>query len=339
MPIHDLQRQAHEVGRIRLGDKGSKGQPRKLDCFRLTSQNRSILECASKRYGGEVRSWEGRPGYFEVYLTVKELPFMASPVELSQWYELWKAGGCERRCDGSREWRSDTPCMCDPEARECKITTRFSVYLYELPGLGIFRLETHGFYAATELPAEAQWLIESARRGRPIRATLSIEQRQVKKAGEVTKNFIVPVIHTPLSIDQIMSEQPIVKYVTEGTPEHKAVSEQKAIEAPKKETFRQHLISRVKHAFDYATVSPTVVNMSEACYVSEDVTAKFFNDKGAFVWTRLSSEQLLQAMVFADTGKPMADLQAIKDTLEVMKHDFENPPLADAEQDISEEEL
>lgn len=207
MPIHNLQRQAHEVGRIRLGDKGAKGQPRKLDCFRLTSQNRALLCEAAEKYGGAVQPWEGHPGFFEVYLTVHELPFLASPVPISQWYELWKAGGCERRCDGEREALKDTPCKCDAEDRECKMTTRFSVFLYQLQGQGVFRLETHGYYAATELPAMAEMLIRFAKDGRPIPATLSIEKRSVKRAGEGVKNFIVPVIHTGLSIEQILLSQ------------------------------------------------------------------------------------------------------------------------------------
>lgn len=336
MPIHNLQLQAHEVGRIRLGDKGTKGQPRKLDCFRLTSQNQSLLCAAANLYGGEVRAWEGHPGHFEVYLTVKELPFMASPVELSQWYEKWTGGGCERRCDGNREWIKDTACMCDPEARECKITTRFSVMLHELPGLGVWRLETHGYYAATELPAEAQWLIESARRGRPVRATLSIEHRQVKKAGEVTKNFIVPVIHTPLSIDQIMAEHQIVQRV-EPKEEQKAIAAGPA-ETETTKTFRQYMIGETRNAFAKCNITPTVQNLAAACFVPEADTKAWFNSD-RIVWTRLTNSQLLMAQVYASTGKPIADEQAVKDTLESMKSDWENPPLADQSQDISEDEL
>ena len=338
MPINNLQLQAHEVGRIRLGDKGTKGQPRKLDCFRLTSQNQSLLCAAAQKYGGEVRPWEGHPGFWEVYLTVKELPFMASPVELSQWYELWKAGGCERRCDGNREWIKDTACLCDPEARECKITTRFSVYLYELPGLGVWRLETHGFYAATELPAEASWLIESAKRGRPVRATLSIEHRQVKKAGEVTKNFIVPVIHTPLSIDQIMSKEIDIREQRKEI----AAPEQKAITAgpeEKKKTFRQFMLDDTKKTFELMGITPTVQNMAAACFVPEDTAAKWFKGD-RLSYTQLTSSQLLMASMYASTGKPgVNDDQALKDTLEALKHEWENPPLADPTPDISEDEL
>lgn len=332
MPIENLQRQAHEVGRIRLGDKGAKGAPRKLDCFRLTTQNRAILECAASLYGGEVRPWEGHLGFFELYTTAKELPFLASPVELSQWYELWKAGGCERRCDGVREWIKDTRCLCDPENRECKMHTRFSVFLYELPGLGVWRLETSGFYAATELPAEAQWLIESAKRGKPIKATLSIEHRQKKSPGEVTKNYIVPVIHTPLSIGQILL----------GAEEQKTISptDQKQIAAKpeEKQTFRSFMVADTKKTFEMANIEPTVANMAEACFVDESVSAKWFKD-GKLVWVRLSNEQLLQATCFAESGKRIGDEQAIKDTLEALKHQWENPTSESEEQDIGEEEL
>lgn len=338
MPINNLQLQAHEVGRIRLGDKGTKGQPRKLDCFRLTSQNQSLLCSAATLYGGEVRPWEGHPGHFEVYLTTNELPFMASPVELSQWYEKWTGGGCERRCDGKREWIKDTACMCDPEARECKITTRFSVMLHELPGLGVWRLETSGYYAATELPAEAQWLIESARRGRPVRATLSIEHRQVKKQGEPTKNFIVPVIHTPLSIDQIMSELPgMHREAVAAKEERKAIAAGPSETEPKL-TFRQFMLKQVRDAFSENGVVPTVENLAAACLVPEEVSAAWF--KGDRVtWTQLDNTQLLRASIYSASGTPMTDDQAVKDTLEALKHDWGNPPLADTSQDISEDEL
>ncbi len=336
MPINNLQLQAHEVGRIRLGDKGTKGQPRKLDCFRLTSQNQSLLCAAAKLYGGEVRPWEGHPGHFEVYLTVKELPFMASPVELSQWWEEWSAGGCVRRCDGVREWLSDQPCLCDLGDLVCHPTTRFSVMLYELPGLGVWRMESHGKNAAKELPAEAQWLIESARRGRPVRATLSIEHRQVKKQGEVTKNFIVPVIHTPYSIDQIMSELPAIRRETIAAKE-----EQKQIAAAPeeaKQTFRQFMLARAKTAFAENNITPTPQNIAAACMVPEDLSSSLFKGD-RFAWTGLRNEQLLQASVYASSGIPMADDQAVKDTLESLRHDWGNPPLADTTQDISEDEL
>lgn len=204
MPIVNLQVRAMELGRIRMGDKGDKGQPRKLSTFRLTSQNRALLNAAAERYGGEVTPWKENPGHFELYTTAQEIPFMAAPMEISQWYEHWSGGGCLRRCDGETEINTDRACVCDPDSRECKMTTRFSVMLHELPGVGVWRLETHGFYAATELPAQAGLLIRLAWKGRFVPATLAIESREIKRPNEPLKKFIVPVIRTPFSFAELL---------------------------------------------------------------------------------------------------------------------------------------
>ena len=43
-----IQRRLVELGRIRLGEKGSRGEPKKLTKFRLTSASRPLLEAASR---------------------------------------------------------------------------------------------------------------------------------------------------------------------------------------------------------------------------------------------------------------------------------------------------
>ena len=52
--VLDIQRRHMELGRIRMGEKGSKGQPTRLETWRLTSASRDLLESAAKVYGGEV---------------------------------------------------------------------------------------------------------------------------------------------------------------------------------------------------------------------------------------------------------------------------------------------
>lgn len=204
MPILDVQKRLRELGRIRMGDKGDKGQPQKLDCWRLTSADKGLLCAAAALYGGEVRPWEGQPGQYELYTTSSELPFVVAPMDLTQWYEQWTKGGCSHRCDGETETITDAPCGCDPDERACKMTTRFSVMLYELPGLGCWRLETHGYYAATELPPTAERLIAAALTGRYIPARLAIEQRTVVRKGQ-TKRFIVPTIRVDQSLSDVLT--------------------------------------------------------------------------------------------------------------------------------------
>src|SRR5690606_11373339 len=103
-PILDLQRRQRELGRIRMGDKGGKGQPQKLSEFRLTSPARHLLDHAAALWGGEVREWAGSPseGQYELYTKTGVLPIVIPPSAepVSQWYEQWTGGGCTHRCNG-----------------------------------------------------------------------------------------------------------------------------------------------------------------------------------------------------------------------------------------------
>jgi hypothetical protein len=209
VPIVTLQRGMRELGRIRIGNQVAAGKgrrPNKLETFRLTSKARELLEAAAGAYGGTVTPWEDQ---FELVTSAKVLDIAVPPFQaLSQWFELWSGGGCQRRCDGEREYLTDSPCLCaaqfgdDQTARNaaagkgeaCKPTTRLSVILPVLPDLGVWRLETHGFYAAVELAGAASVLETATRAGVIIPARLRLEEREVKRVGEPTKRFAVPVI-------------------------------------------------------------------------------------------------------------------------------------------------
>lgn len=204
MPVLELQQRLREIGRIRMGEKGAKGNPVKLDKFRLTSQDRSVLAAAAKIYGGAVRPWQAQPGQFELYITAEELPILVAPVLESQWYEQWTAGGCTHRCDGGTESIKDRPCQCDPEKRDCKLTTRVALMLPELPSLGVWRLESHGYYAATELPTALAMLRNSAFKGEYIPASLAIENRTVVRDGK-TKKFPVPVLRLRRVLSDVLN--------------------------------------------------------------------------------------------------------------------------------------
>jgi hypothetical protein len=198
-PLLDLQVRFRELGRIRAGEKGSKGEPRKLEHFRLTSASEPLLTQAATLFGGEVREWKGAPdeGMFELYTTTSRLDVMIPPVAdagalLSQHYELWSGGGCVRRCDGVNEQLSGKPCLCDAADRTCKPTTRLSVMLPALGGIGVWRLDTGGINAALELPG-AFGLIVRAAEGQFMPAILRLEQRSKREQG-TTKRYVVPVL-------------------------------------------------------------------------------------------------------------------------------------------------
>lgn len=227
MPILDIQQRFRELGRIRLGKREATGKtyssgprkgqtierPVKLATFRLTSPWRHLIEAAAELFGGEARPWDNDgTAEWEVLTTnvggdgIALLPVLIPPGEiLDQWYELWSGGGCQKRCDGIRQVLKDAACTCpkDPaerereakEGRACKATTRLRVMLPELPDMGTWRLESHGFYAAAEL-GQAAGLVELAtRRGAIVPADLRLVKREgARRPGEPRKSFFVPAL-------------------------------------------------------------------------------------------------------------------------------------------------
>ena len=204
MAIIGLQRRLHEAGRIRIGaaepTSNGKRRPVKLAQFRFTSRNRRAIEAVAATYGGECRPWADAPGgeQWEVFTTAAEIPVTVPPEQMSfsQHYETWSGGGCQRRCDGEHDSISDGPCLCDPDARECKPHTRLSLMLAAYPGTGLWRLDTSGYYAATELGGAMEVAaMLTATVGRAVLpGTLRIEHRTVKRPNKPPNNFSVPVL-------------------------------------------------------------------------------------------------------------------------------------------------
>lgn len=221
MTILTLQRRLREAGRIRIGAQvptgnGNKTRPAKLESFRLTSADKTAIEAAAQLYGGDPHPWEGSPlpGHWELYTDVDAMPVVIPPAAsaFSQYMETWSGGGCARRCDGERELLTDSPCMCLTEDEpSCKPTTRLSVILRELPGLGVWRLESHGYYAASELAGTVEVCVQAATRGQLLPAVLRLEQRQVKRQGEPVRKFAVPVLDiqvTPGALGLVVGAAP-----------------------------------------------------------------------------------------------------------------------------------
>lgn len=213
MPILDLQRRLHELGRIRIGERrptsGGKSRPAKLEVFRLTSRDRRAIDAAAAVYGGEPQKWAGPDGVqqWEVYTSAAEMAVVVPPEDLafSQFYELWSGGGCQRRCDGRTEFIADQPCVCNPADRECDTHTRLSVILRDIPGLGVWRLDTQGWYAATELRGAVDVLAATTAVGRMLPARLRLEQRSVMRPGQPRRDFAVPVLEIDVAFHELQS--------------------------------------------------------------------------------------------------------------------------------------
>lgn len=202
MRILDLQRRLREVGRIRIGQRVSTGngksRPAKLEQFRLTSRDQKVIEAAAQQWGGVCQPWDGAPDgpQWEVYTSTDQVPVVIPPSDMafSQAWEQWSGGGCKVRCDGQWDHLGDKACHCDPEDRACDPHTRLSVILPDLPGMGVWRLDTQSYYAAVELAGLVDLIVSHSARGVLLPARLRLEQRSVKRQGEQTKRFAVPVL-------------------------------------------------------------------------------------------------------------------------------------------------
>ena len=205
MSIVALQKRARRLGEIRLGDtvtSGGKTRPVKLDTFRLTSVAKGLLDQAAALWGGEVTPWqpsERSTPRWQVTTNTSELPVIVPPQDPDNvsWYELWSAGGMQRRCDGEHiQVKGDPqPCVCDPENRECRMVTRLQVMLPDLPDVGVWLLSSTGYYAAAEMSMSLEVVMRTAATtGLLPAATLAIDPREIKRPGDQVKKFVVPVL-------------------------------------------------------------------------------------------------------------------------------------------------
>jgi len=222
-PILELQRRLHESGRIRIGVTVPTGQgktrPKKLETFRITSQDKRALDQVASLYGGAVTPWQDAPvgQQWEVITNTAEIRVAVPPerMALTQSYELWSGGGCQRRCDGERQ-QNDEPCFCvaldadDQRTPRCSRHTRVSVMLADLATTGLWRLDTQGFYASEELAGAfmvAQMI--SQQTGRTLLpGWLRLEQREIKRPGEPTKKFAVPVLDLEMNMAAVLGPGP-----------------------------------------------------------------------------------------------------------------------------------
>ena len=191
-PMLDVQRRHRVLWRLRCGDKGPKGQPRRLDGqVRVTSETPEIVDTFTDVYGGERIPWDGA---WQAYLPVVALPVVILPGQaLSQWWETYDSGGCLRRCDGVTESLSGDPCSCPSSVavrmgtpNACRPTTRLSVVCPDVAVLGAGMLVSHGLIAAETLPQAVGIAEQMLSRGQHVPATL----RMVTHRGRRT--YVVP---------------------------------------------------------------------------------------------------------------------------------------------------
>jgi len=219
MTLEGIRPKVNEIGRIRLGEKAQNGAPKSLSTFRLTSYDKNVLDAAQAIYGGTVAAWKDAPdpGMYQLITSVAAIDILIPRAlqNVTQSYELWTGGACQRRCDGRLcvlPEQDVVGCLCTADGlsgadRECDVITRLSVILPRLPGLGVWRLDTGGWHAATTIPATLDLLMALDNRSM-VPAVLRAVQRSskgVEKGKAVTHRFVVPVLDAPgITIGQLV---------------------------------------------------------------------------------------------------------------------------------------
>lgn len=229
VPVRSLSMRLPEAGRIRIGTsekaKSRKGtefdRPVKLDRFRFTSPDPTALQQVADLYGGTVVPWthqRAAAGQFDLTTDAREIRVALPPDPLggSPLYELWEGGGCQRRCDGETcelivsgpdgPDLQQVPCPCDAKSElACKVTTHLSVLLPEIRFVGVWRLTSHGWNAAQELPGMVE-LIRSLQDRGIVRGVLRVEARHTVTGGQ-TRDFMVPVLGIDESVEALAAGQ------------------------------------------------------------------------------------------------------------------------------------
>jgi hypothetical protein len=172
----------------------------------ITSHSEEHVRTAAKLWGGEPEQWSplnSTISQWRVITKASSIEALITPGDpLNQYNEMWSKGGCQRRCDGETELISRQACLCAREfgenwhtarGRVCATTSRLNVMLPDLSGMGMWRAETHSFYAAQEWGGMVDMVLAGTDGRGFVPVTLRIEPRQRVADGQ-TKKFPVVVV-------------------------------------------------------------------------------------------------------------------------------------------------
>ncbi|MEV0015390.1 recombination directionality factor [Streptomyces tendae] len=204
--LRNIQARAAEHGRLRTGyTQGNR--PMRSSTWVITSHSEEHVATAAKLWGGEPEQWNplnSTISQWRVITKASSIEALITPGDpLNQYNEMWSKGGCQRRCDGETELLSRQSCMCarqfgddwhlQPKGRVCSTTSRLNVMLPDLSGMGMWRAETHSFYAAQEWGGMVDMVLAGTDGRGFVPVTLRIEPRQRVADGQ-TKKFPVVVV-------------------------------------------------------------------------------------------------------------------------------------------------
>jgi hypothetical protein len=203
-------------------------RPDKLTTLRFTSASRDAIDMLAKLYGGTVQPWETG---WEVVTDAPEVPIVLptdDPLGGTPIYELWTRGGLSRRYDGETAVcpkrisddevvMEEVPCVCNADQLAgCKVTVRLSVILPEVPFAGTWRVETHSWNAADELPGMVEAIRSFSERGF-VRAFLGIRVQEKMTAGKKSE-FIVPYVRVQESVSDVLAGGAGLSAIPAGPP-------------------------------------------------------------------------------------------------------------------------
>ncbi|SFY52109.1 recombination directionality factor [Streptomyces sp. F-1] len=239
--LRNIQARAAEHGRLRTGyTQGNR--PMRSSTWVVTSHSEEHVRTAAKLWGGEPEQWSPLNSTIPQWRVITKAPAIEALITpgdpLNQYNEMWSKGGCQRRCDGETELLSRQPCLCarqfgeewhlQPKGRVCSTTSRLNVMLPDLSGMGMWRAETHSFYAAQEWGGMVDMILAGTNGQGFIPVTLRIEPRQRVANGE-TKKFPVVVVE----LRGVTPRQALAGPMTATTALDPAGQARAAIEAPK----------------------------------------------------------------------------------------------------------
>jgi hypothetical protein len=248
--ILTLQRQVRELGRLRAGLSVPSSTPGKLrpqssPNWILTSPNRDYIDAAAAIWGGPVDLWQplgNGPKVWRVITERPRIPAILPPGDpLNQAYEMWSAGGCQRRCDGEIEQRTQQPCLCraqfgddihlvpslgpDKKPQRCQIHTRLSVFLPDLPDIGMWRVETHGYWPSVRITGYVEFIKGQVGTSVMVPIGLGIEPRTKVTDGKTSHYVeIVVSLWNPVTFGEIAASPQVLAI---GGP-----ADDRTIEAP-----------------------------------------------------------------------------------------------------------
>ncbi|WP_370665376.1 hypothetical protein [Streptomyces sp. IBSBF 2507] len=204
--LRNIQARAAEHGRLRTGyTQGNR--PMRSSTWVVTSHSEEHVATAAKLWGGEPEQWSplnSTISQWRVITKASSIEALITPGDpLNQYNEMWSKGGCQRRCDGETELLSRQSCLCarqfgddwhlQPKGRVCSTTSRLNVMLPDLSGMGMWRAETHSFYAAQEWGGMVDMVLAGTDGRGFVPVNLRIEPRQRVADGQ-TKKFPVVVV-------------------------------------------------------------------------------------------------------------------------------------------------